>query len=308
MPKSSRTNKMKKIGIHILLFFLSCTAYAQDLDAHVSVLSPKIQTTNKRIFTELETAMKDFLNGRKWCPDQILPQERFECNFVLNVTSWDGNSSFSGELQVQSSRPVFNSSYNSTLFIINDKDIDFSYTQGQTIDFSDQNFQSNLSSIMAFYAYIIIGMDYDTFSRLGGTPYFNAAQNIVTLAQTSNSKGWKAFDGNINRYWLAENLTNKVYEPLRGFMYDYHRNGLDVMADNTGKGIKEIASILPILTQIDRARLGSTLPIVIFSAKSDELVSIFSKADSRDRLDAMNTLNQADPANGNKYNTLQKSN
>src|SRR6202012_519407 len=287
---------------------LSYTAYAQDLNAHVSVLSPKIQTTNKRIFTELETAMKDFLNGRKWYADQIQPQERFDCNFVLNVTSWDGNSSFSGELQVQSSRPVFNSSYNSTLFIVNDKDIDFTYNQGQTIDFSDQNFQSNLSSIMAFYAYIIIGLDYDTFSRLGGTPYFNLAQNVVTLAQTSNSKGWKAFDGNINRYWLAENLTNKVYEPLRGFMYDYHRNGLDIMADNAGKGVKEISSILPALAQIDRTRLGSTLPIVIFSAKSDEFVSIFSKADNQDRLQAMNALNQADPANGNKYNTLQKSN
>jgi len=299
---------MKKISIYLALLFFSSTAYAQDLNAHVSVLSPKIQTTNKRIFTELETAMKDFLNGRKWCADQILPQERFECNFVLNVTSWDGNSTFSGELQVQSSRPVFNSSYNSTLFIINDKDIDFTYNLGQTIDYSDQNFQSNLSSIMAYYAYIIIGMDYDSFSRLGGTPYFNLAQNVVTLAQTSNSKGWKAFDGNINRYWLAENLTNKVYEPLRSFMYDYHRNGLDVMADNTGKGVKEIAGILPVLAQLDRTRLGSTLPIVIFSAKSDELVSIFSKADNQDRLQAMNTLNQADPANGNKYNTLQKSN
>jgi hypothetical protein len=297
---------MKRLSIHILLLCLSYTAYAQDLNARVSVLTPKIQTTNKRIFTELETAMKDFLNGRKWCADQILPQERFDCSFVLNITSWDGNSSFSGELQVQSSRPVFNSAYSSTLFIMNDKDIDFSYSQGQTIDYSDQNFQSNLSSIMAFYANIIIGMDYDTFSRYGGSPYFAIAQNIVNLAQTSNSKGWKAFDGNTNRYWLAENLNNKAYEPLRGFMYDYHRNGLDIMADNVGRGVKVIAGILPTLTAIDRTRLGSMLPIVIFSAKSDELVSIFSKADSQDRLAAMNTLNQADPGNGNKYNTLQK--
>jgi hypothetical protein len=299
---------MKRLSIYILLLCLSCTAYAQDLNARVSVLAPKVQTTNKRIFTELETAMKDFLNGRKWCADQILPQERFDCSFVLNITSWDGNSNFSGELQVQSSRPVFNSAYSTTLFIINDKDIDFTYSQGQTIDYSDQNFQSNLSSIMAFYANIIIGMDYDTFSHDGGTPYFANAQNIVNLAQTSNSKGWKAFDGNNNRYWFAENLNNKAYEPLRSFMYDYHRNGLDVMADNVGKGVKVISSLLPSLTAIDRSRMGSILPIVIFSAKSDELVSIFSKADSQDRLQAMNILNQADPANGNKYNALQKSN
>lgn len=299
---------MKQLSIFILLICLSCTAYAQDLNAHVTVLSPKIQTTNKRIFTELETAMKDFLNGRKWCTDQILPEERFDCSFVLNITSWDGNSSFGGELQVQSSRPVYNSAYYSTLFLMNDKDINFTYSQGQTIDYSDQNFQSNLASIMAFYANIIIGLDYDTFSREGGTQYFLQAQNIVNLAQNSGSKGWKAFDGNINRYWLAENLNNKVYEPLRIFMYDYHRNGLDIMADNVGRGVKVIAGLLPSLTSIDRTRLGSTLPIVIFAAKSDELVSIFSKTDSQDRLQAMNTLNQVDPANTNKYNTLQKSN
>lgn len=297
---------MRTLIIYIFLIFLSFTAFGQDLDARVEVLAPKIQTTNKRIFTELQTAMKDFLNGRKWCQDPILPAERFQCSFVLNVTSWDGNSSFSGQLQVQSSRPVFNSSYTSTLFLINDKDIDFTYSLGQTIDYSDQNFQSNLSSIMAFYAYILVGMDYDTFSRFGGTPYFELAQNVVNLAQPANNKGWKAFDGNINRYWLAENLNNKAYDPLRSFMYDYHRNGLDIMAENTGKGVKAIATLLPALTAIDLTRLGATLPVVIFAAKSDELVSIFSKADPQTRLQAMNTLNRVDPANTNKYNALQK--
>src|SRR6201996_6270456 len=213
---------MKRAIIFIGLLFISFAAFTQDLDAHVSVLSPKIQTTNKRIFTELETAMKDFLNGRKWCADQIQPQERFDCNFVLNVTAWDGSSSFSGELQVQSSRPVFNSSYSSTLLNTLDRDIDFTYTEGQTIDYTDQNFQSNISSLMAFYAYIIVGMDYDSFSRLGGTPYFLAAQTVVTNAQSGGGKGWKAFDGTTNRYWLSENLNNKLYQPLRNFIYDYY--------------------------------------------------------------------------------------
>jgi len=148
---------MKTLGIYIVLICLGFTAAAQDLNARVQVLAPKIQTTNKRAFQQLETAMKDFLNGRKWCADPVLPQERFDCTFVLNVTTWDGNSSFSGELQVQSSRPVYNSSYTTSLLIVNDKDIDFTYDQGQSIDYSDQNFTSNLSSIMAFYAYVIIG-------------------------------------------------------------------------------------------------------------------------------------------------------
>jgi len=297
---------MKKISIYILLVCLSLSAKAQDLNARVTVLAPKIQTTNKRIFDQLATAMKDFLNGRKWAADPINPEEKIDCTFILNVTSWDGNATFSGELQVQSSRPVFNSSYSTALMIINDKSFDFTYQPGQTIDYSDQSFTSNLSSVMAFYAYVIVGMDYDSFSRFGGTPYFTAAQNVTNLAQSSSYKGWKAFDGNLNRYWLCENLNNKLYAPLRSFMYDYHRNGLDIMADNSGKGLKIIEALLPTLTQIDRTRIGDMYPVVFYTAKSDEFVSVLAKASPQDKTAAMNTLNQADPGNGNKYNTLQK--
>jgi hypothetical protein len=297
---------MKVFSIYILFTLLSVGVFAQDLNARVQILSPKIQTTNKRAFQALETAMKDFLNGRKWSADNILAQERIDCNFILNITGWDGSSSYTGELQVQSSRPVFNSTYNSTLLNTLDKDIDFTYTEGQTIDYTDQNYQSNLSSIMAFYAYIIVGLDYDTFSKYSGSPYFLSAQNVVNNAQTGGSKGWKAFDGTINRYWLAENLNNKLYSSLRGFMYDYHRNGLDVMAESPGKGRKVIASILPTLSQVDRQRLGATFPLVFFTAKCDELISIFARADVSDKLQALDILSKADPANGLKYQTLQK--
>ncbi|QEM12772.1 DUF4835 family protein [Mucilaginibacter rubeus] len=297
---------MKKLLLYTVLMVCCYRAIGQDLNARVQVLSPKIQVANKRVFQTLETAMKDFLNGRKWSADPILPQERIDCNFVLNVTNWDGSSNFTGELQVQSSRPVYGSSYTSTLLNLNDKDISFSYTEGQTIDYTDQNFQGNLSSIMAFYANIIIGVDYDTFSKFGGTPYFLAAQTIVTNAQTSSYSGWKAFDGNVNRYWLSENLNNKIYNPLRSFLYDYHRNGLDIMSDNVNKGRKAIDGLLPLLQQVDRQRVGAMLPLIFYTAKSDELVSIYSKADNQERLTAMNLFLQLDPANGNKYQTLQK--
>ena len=161
---------------------------------------------------------------------------------------------------------------------------------------------------MAFYAYIIIGADYDSFSRYGGTPYYLAAQSVVTNAQSSSNRGWKAFDSNTNRYWISENVNNRIYAPLRVFMYEYHRNGLDVMADNAAKGRKAIAAALPSLTQIDRQRLGAAFPLVFFAAKDDELVSVFSGADVQTRLEAMNTLLKADPANGMKYQTLQKGN
>ena len=297
---------MKKLITFLLVISAAYTASAQDLNARVKVISGKIKTSNTHIFQSLETAMKDFLNGRKWCADNIKPSERIDCNFVLNLTAWDGSSAFSGELQIQSSRPVFNSGYTSSLLNINDKDFDFTYAEGQTIDYSDQNFQSNLSSVMAFYAYIIVGMDYDSFSKLGGTTYFNAAQAVVTNAQGSSYKGWKAFDANINRYWLSENLNNKIYTPLREFMYEYHRNGLDQMADNTSKGRKAISDLLPSLSQVDRQRIGSMFPLVFFTAKSDELISIFNKADSRERNEAITILSQIDPANGTKYQGIGK--
>ncbi len=295
---------MKNIIAATFLLLTCLTARAQDLNARVKVVAPKIQITNKRILQTLETAMKDFLNGRKWSADDIAPNERIDCNFVLNITSWDGSSTFSGELQVQSSRPVYNSTYTTTLLNINDRDIDFTYTDGQTIDYSDQNFQSNLSSIMAFYAYVIVGMDYDSFSKYGGTPYFLNAQTVMINAQTSSYKGWKGFDTNVNRYWLIENLNNKIYDNLREFIYNYHRNGLDMMADNPNKARKYISSILPVLSQVDRKRLGSYFPLAFFTAKNAEFVSIFSAASQQDRVNAMNILSAADPANGTKYQTL----
>jgi hypothetical protein len=297
---------MKKLSIYILLSCLGYAVSAQDLNARVKVISGKIKTTNTHIFQSLETAMRDFLNGHKWSPDNILPAERIDCNFVLNLTNWDGNSSFSGELQVQSSRPVFNSTYTTSLLNLNDKDFDFVYAEGQTLDYSDQTFTSNLTSVMAFYAYVVLGMDYDSFSRFGGTPYFQSAQTVVVNASSSGGyKGWKAFDSNINRYWLSENLNNRAYVTLRAFVYDYHRNGLDQMADNPSKGRKFIADMLPSLTQVDNQRIGSMLPLIFFTAKSDELVSIFSKADSKEKTDAITILSQVDPANGPKYQGIK---
>jgi hypothetical protein len=297
---------MKYLSLYTLLCFLSFNVKAQDLNARVQVLSPKIATTNKRIFTSLQTAMREFLNGRKWSADNIQSSEKIDCNFVLTVTSWDNGTSFSGELQVQSTRPVYNAAYNTPLFSINDRDFDFTYTEGETIDFNNQNFQSNLSSVMAFYAYMILAFDYDSFSRFGGTPYFANAQTVVINAQSSSYRGWKAFDNNTNRYWLSENTMNKTYIPLREFLYTYHRLGLDLMIENAGNARKAIADALPVLTQLDRVRVGATLPTLFFLAKRSELVSIFSKADPRQRLQAMNILSQADPANGNLYQILQK--
>ena len=299
---------MKKVIACIVAFVcLSIAVKAQDLNARIQILTPKIQTSNKRIFQVLENALKDFLNSRKWSNDQILPAERIDCTFILNITAWDGSSKYSGELQVQSTRPVFGSSYNSTLLSVNDKDFDFVYTEGQVLDYNEQTFQSNLTSVLAFYANMIVGMDYDSFSKFGGTPYFAKAQTIVNAAQSASYKGWNAFDSNNNnRYWLSENLNNKRYINIREFDYNYYRYGLDLMAQNAESGRKAIISLLPTLTQVDRQSSGSMLPQVFFTAKSDEFVSLFNIADPQTKLKVYNILNQADPSNGNKYQVLQR--
>lgn len=295
---------------YLLFFCLLITSpaiYSQDLNARIQILAPQIPNSNKRILEVLESSIKDFLNGRRWTADALKPQERIDCNFVITITDWDGSSNFKAEAQIQSNRPVYNSSYNSTLLNISDKDFGFVYSEGQALDFSDQNYISNLSSLLAFYAYIITGMDYDTFSKFGGSTYFQKAQTVLNNAQNAPNAGWKAFENLRNRFWLVENLTNKTYNPIRESLYIYHREGLDIMAENKSKGRKAIFSILPQLQKIDKQKQGSILNQIFFTAKSDELISILSSADSQDKIKAFNILSEIDPANTLKYEILKKS-
>jgi len=292
----------------IFLLLLSSTyLYSQDLNARVQILAPQISNSNKSILDVLEISIKDFLNGRRWTSDALQPQERIDCNFVITITDWDGSSSnFKAEAQIQSNRPIYNSSYTSTILNLSDKDFSFSYSEGQTLDYSDLNYISNLGSLLAFYAYIITGMDYDTFSKLGGTPHFQKAQTVLNNAQNSPNAGWKGHENLRNRFWMIENLTNKSYNPIRESMYEYHRNGLDIMAENPAKGRKAIYSLLPQLQKIDKQKQGSILSQVFFTSKSDELVNILNDADPQEKLKAFNILSVIDPANALKYEILKR--
>jgi hypothetical protein len=297
---------MKKILLVIILLFIGPGLYAQDLNARVQILAPQLSNSNKRILDMLEASIKDFLNGRKWTTDALQPQERIDCNFVITITDWDGSSSFKAEAQIQSNRPVFNSSYNSTLLNISDKDFAFNYAEGQPLDFSEQNYIGNLSSLLAFYASVITGLDYDSFSKFGGTPYFQKAETVLNNAQIAANPGWKAFESLRNRFWLIENLTNKSYNPIRESLYTYHRDGLDVMADNKSKGLKAVLSIIPQLQKIDKSKQGSVLNQLFFTAKADEIVNILSSADNQDKLKAVDALSKIDPSNSLKYESLKK--
>lgn len=284
---------------------LATWTQAQELSARVQILAPNVSNINKKNLEQLQNTIRDFLNNNKWSNDTYLPQERIECNFVITVTNWDGSSGYSAEAQIQSSRPVFGSSYYSTLLNINDKDFDFNYNDGQSLDFSDQNFIGNLNSLLGYYAYTIIGIDKDSFSKLAGTPYFLKAQNVMNVAQTSGNKGWKAFDGLRNRYWLNENLLNNVFKELRVFIYDYHRNGLDKLQDNVADGAKTILGFLPALQQMDKQKLGSIFPNVYFASKAEEITKVLSNCLPQDKIKAYNLLSDIDPANIGKYEALK---
>jgi hypothetical protein len=295
---------IKKI-ICALLFIGFGKIQAQELNARVQILAPQVSNINKTTLENLQKTIRDFLNNNKFSNENYKPQERIDCNFIITINSWDGGSGYIAEAQIQSSRPVYNSSYNSTLLNMSDKNFDFSYNEGSTIDFSDQNYISNISALLSYYAYTIIGLDKDSFSLMGGTPYFKKAQNIINLAQASGSKGWKAADGLRNRFWYSENVLNPIFAELRKFIYVYHLNGLDQLTDND-KGVGQILVALPNLQQMDKQKLGSIFPNVYFASKAEEISNVLSKLNLTDKIKAYNMLADIDPANIGKYEVLKK--
>jgi len=299
--------RQRPIRVGFLLFFwvLGASALAQDLNARVQILSPQVQITNKRSLEVLQKAISDFLNNRTWSNNRVLPQERIDCSFVITINSWDGSSNFKAEAQIVSTRPVFNTNYNSPVLSLSDQHFDFSYTEGQLMDYSDQQYMNNLTSLLAFYAYIIVGLDADTFEPNGGTPFYTAAQNIVNYAQNTGFSGWRSMESLSNRYWLVNNLLDRRYQPLREFLYGFHLKGLDTMADNAQQSRQTVLGLLPLLQKVDRLAQGAVFNQVFFTAKSDELVGVFSGMGPQERVQAYHILAEVDPANANKYERLR---
>lgn len=300
---------MRRFFCLLLLIGAFTRLNAQELNSRVQVIAPNVSNINRQNLETLQNILRDFLSNNKWTTETYLPQERIDCNFVITITSWDGSSAYTAEAQIQSSRPVYNSSYYSTLLNISDKDFDFFYNEGQSLDFSEQNFISNISSLLAFYAYTIVGLDKDSFSLLGGTPYYLKAQQVLNIAQNGGNKGWKAIDGLRNRYWLNENVLNTSIKELRSFIYNYHVNGLDRLQENANNGAKNILGHLSSLQQLDRIKQNSFFPNVYFASKADEVTNVLAlMPDAGDKVKAYNLLSQIDPANIGKYDGLKKRN
>ena len=270
-------------------------------------MSDKVQGTNKKVFETLQKSAYEFMNNRNWTNNVFTAEERIECNILVNITDYSGTE-FKGTMQVQSRRPVYNSSYTTVLFNYLDQNIQFSYVEFEALEFSETSFTSNLTSLLAYYAYIIIGLDYDTYSYKGGTEYFKKAENIVNNAQNAKEKGWKAFEAssNRNRYWLVQNLLDEKYSPVREFLYKYHRLGLDQMAEKPNEGRTQIAEALKSLQTVYRQKPDPYMHLlqVILDAKNEEFINVFSESMPEEKTRIVQLLKEIDPANIAKYQKI----
>ena len=281
---------------------------AQELNCQVSVVADaKLEVTSveTEIFKQLEQTVFDLMNNTRWTKDEFEVEERINCNLQFQIKEIPSSGNYKGWLQVQSTRPGLNSSYNTMLFNYQDDDVQFIYTRGAVLNFAPNQFRDNLTSILAFYAYFVIGMDYDSFSQKGGTQYFNKAQEVVNNAQSAPYAGWKSNEtGKNNRYWLVDNVLHELFSPLRECNYEYHRKGIDVLYDNKQKGRKAIYAALSRLIKVVATRPNSLNLLNFVQAKSTELKNLYEDAEVREKNDIVNLLKRIDPANSSRYQEI----
>jgi len=266
---------MNKYACFIVSILTAVTANSQELDCQVVVNSNLVNQTNQQIFQTLERSLNEFMNTQKWTSSEFLNEEKITCSFVFMFTEYE-NDRFEGTLQIQSQRPVFESNYDSPILNFLDKDITFSYQEYQPLFYNPAVFESNLVGLMSFYAYLILGLDADSFKQESGTDYFKQAQQIVNLAQQSKIAGWNQNDGIKSRFALVDALLSNAYLEFRKTNYAYHRNGLDAMTTDTKKGKEEMAKSILRLEQLYDRRPDALLIQLFFDSKVDEIVNVFS--------------------------------
>lgn len=288
----------------ILLSLVVRPLLAQELNCQVTVNAVQIETTERQVFQEMEIEFAKFLNDRKWADERFENQERINCGINITLESQPSLGNFQATVQVIAARPVFNSSYEAVLINFADRDFNFEYTESQPLDFQPTTFISNITSMLGFYAYMIIANDYDSFEQLGGQRYFEAAWQVVNNAQQSGYSGWDQFNSVRNRYWLAENSIDQVMEPMREVMYDYHLKGLDLMADDPETARTNIFEALKKVQEVNRSKPRSILIISFLDAKMDEIVSIFSDGDLGQRREVYNILKALEPSKTDQFGKI----
>ncbi len=299
---------MRKIVVLLLILTISIKLYSQEFRCNVQVVSQQIQGTNKQVFQTLQNAIYEFMNNRVWTDHVYTMEERIECNMMFNITEQMSADEFKGTLTIQATRPVFNTNYNTATLNFVDNDIRFRYVEFAPLEFDLNSHLSNLTSILSFYAYFVLGLDYDSFSLLGGSTYFNNAERIVLNAQNAAESGWKPMDdiAHKNRYWLVKDMIDTDYEPVRAFNYRYHRLGLDVMDEKITEGRAEITNSLELLQQVYRKRPDPYMYLLrlVFDAKVDEIVNVYTESYPEERNRAHDILVEVDKPNANKYKTI----
>lgn len=284
----------------------ACSLHSQDLNARVTVNADQIQLADKSIFKDLERSILEFLNNRKWTQDKVTNEERLNCTFVFIIEQFTAPDYFKGSLQIQATRPVYGSSYNTILLNLKDDKIEFRFNSFQPIDFNENSFTSNLSAILGYYTYVMLGLDYDSFGENGGASFFQKAQIIVNNAQSASESGWQAFDqpANRNRYWLVDNLTNGRFKEYHAAWYNYHRKGLDQMSTDLMAGRKNVITSLEQLKKIFKLSNNLYMMTTWFQSKADELVLMYKEADPADKNRIVELLNEISVQNQNKWATI----
>jgi hypothetical protein len=297
---------MKKNVLVIILLLGMFQVHAQELNCMVTVNAPKLEGTDRRVFESMQKAMYEFLNNRKWTNYNFKNEERIDCTILLTVNDRLGSDEFQGTLNVVVRRPVMNAAYNTNLLNYLEKDFQFRYVEFQPMDYSEGSFTSNFTSVLAFYAYMMIGFQFDSFSLGGGRPFFDKAQSIISAAQGAQETGWKCFESTRNRCWFVENMLNPSNSDIHDFFYNYHRLGLDQMYDKLEAGRASITESLGLLKKLYDAKPDLYALQFILDAKRDELVNIYSdqKVPPMEKTTVTNLLKEIDPANSSKYQSI----
>lgn len=300
---------MNKLSLFFLCCFFSTISNAQELRARVNVLSSRVgNNVDKKAFQTLQTALNNFVNNRKWSTDNYGTNEKIDCSFLLNLESTGDANVYKGSLTIQSSRPVFNTSYLSPVINYQDNDLIFKYIEFQQLEFNDTRVSgtdalvSNLTAVFAYWINMILGFDYDSFSPRGGNIYFQKAQNIINNApEGRNISGWKAFDGTRNRYWLTENLLNSKYNIIHDAIYNYYRLGMDKLYSQEANARIQLLNVLSMLNTFNAENPNTMILQFFFQAKTQELIQIFSKAPPPDKAKALDYLKRLDVSSATKY-------
>ena len=301
---------MRQIVAILALIAMSIAMTAQELKCTISINSEQVQGSNKAVFTTLQQSMEEFVNTQRWTNMTFQEKERIECSMMIVVKSVQDNM-FVCEFTCQSRRPVFGTTYTTPTLNIKDANFTFTYQEYDRMEFQHNTFTSNLTAMVAYYCYLIIGHDMDSFAKLGGTPYFQVCEDIVTSAQSASLDnaemvGWKAFESNRNRYALTNNLMDEAFKKYRAYYYDYHRHGLDEMVNNVANGRARIAKDIKVLKEAYNARPATYLVGTFLDAKSDELVNIFKSGTTDEKKMVYELLMDIDPTRQDTYENINR--